>query len=209
MAQIIAGARWFAGTLMRMAASRAAIDGIPVYLALPRTHHDLYLARLSDALRLLARFDPLRLARLKADLAGIGVWPLGTAAGAFFPETGLCVVDRSVFARGAGALAVATILVHEATHARVARAGVAYSKPHRSRIEALCKEAELAFLLRVPAFTNRDIILARAREAIGEAKARDPTVEASRVSIYAYLRDQGWPRWIAKVAAFGIRDRAR
>jgi hypothetical protein len=114
-----------------------------------------------------------------------------------------------VFDRGTGALAIATILVHEATHARVTRAGVAYSKANRSRIEALCKKAELAFLLRIPAFTNRDSILARAREAIAEAEERDHSVEASRVSLYAYLRAQSWPRWIAKIAAVGVHERAR
>lgn len=45
---------------------------------------------------------------------------------------------------------IASTIVHEATHARLAKCGIRYEKRLRSRIEAICLRRELTFAAKLP-----------------------------------------------------------
>lgn len=46
--------------------------------------------------------------------------------------------------------ALATVLIHEATHARLSSAGILYTPNLRSEVESICVARELEFVLRLP-----------------------------------------------------------
>jgi hypothetical protein len=61
---------------------------------------------------------------------------------------------------------IAASIVHEATHARVARMYGPLPQEQRAREERLCRKAELEFGLAIP---NGGIVVERARFALGMA----------------------------------------
>jgi hypothetical protein len=115
------------------------------------------LTRLDESLALIERHQPWRLAHLRRDLDHIRVvrWP---CRGAFFPEARACMVELTFLARrDIGPATVASTIVHEGIHARVAafssrlsalNAGAVSGEPRaesRSREERICRRAELEF----------------------------------------------------------------
>src|SRR6185436_18966256 len=101
------------------------------------------LARLDEALELIERHQPWRLAHLRHDLAQF--WIVRYACrGAFFPQTRTCMTELTFLARtDITAAPVASSIVHEGIHARVHAMCV---QPRDSaREERLCRRAELEF----------------------------------------------------------------
>jgi hypothetical protein len=78
--------------------------------------------------------------------------------GQYREELKLCELDeRYVGAKETTAELVASVIVHEATHARLRRCGIGYDEPIQSRVEAVCSRRELAFANRLPnGFSARD-----------------------------------------------------
>jgi len=106
------------------------------------------LARLDEALALIERTQPWRLAHLRHDLARFWIvrYP---CRGAFFPETRTCMTELTFLARrDITAAPVAASIIHEGMHARVHAKGLGGSDlPHEERI---CRRAELDFGLALP-----------------------------------------------------------
>jgi len=108
------------------------------------------LARLDEALELIERYQPWRLAHLREDLSQIWVvrYP---CRGAFFPETRTCMTELTFLARtDITAAPVASSIIHEGMHARVHGMGVAREGRDMAREERLCRKAELNFGLALP-----------------------------------------------------------
>jgi len=106
--------------------------------------------RLSAALDLIARYTPRRYRRLRQDLAGFVVQRFA-CRGAFFPESRECLVELTFAVNPQHALPeIAASIVHEATHARVAR--MCRTRPPRKQAqeERLCRKAELELGLALP-----------------------------------------------------------
>ena len=106
--------------------------------------------RLTAALDLIATYAPRRYRRLRGDLAGFLVQRFA-CRGAFFPQSGECLVELTFTVNPRHALPeIAASIVHEATHARVARMCRTRSPGQQPREERLCRRAELEFGLAVP-----------------------------------------------------------
>jgi len=106
--------------------------------------------RLNMALALVKEHSPTRFAYLQRDLPRLLVTNIADAAAMCCHESGMCVLDSECVTRAASSpSSLALSLVHEGTHARIARAGIRYSEEHRGRIERLCFTAEIVVARRL------------------------------------------------------------
>jgi len=102
------------------------------------------LQRLDESLELIERHQPWRLAHLRRDLDHIKVvrWP---CRGAYFPDQRACMVELTFLARrDIGPATVASTIVHEGLHARVAQM-TRNRERDAAREERICRQAELEF----------------------------------------------------------------
>ena len=164
--------------------SRHSLHGIPVELH--NTREDIadaaVLARLGDALDLLAAHAPRRLWHLQRDVRGIRVERFPTR-GAFLPGERVILTELTFLARrDISAAPVASSILHEGVHARVHafRANVMGGwprQPDMAREERLCRRAELAFGMSLPSTLGGPVV-ARARESLALADTEvAPTVD--------------------------------
>ena len=128
------------------------IHGLPVRIVntRPDIQTEQVARRLTAALDLIATYAPRCYRRLRTDLAGFVVERFA-CRGAFFPVTRECLVELTFTVNPQVTLPeIAASIVHEATHARVARRCGSLSPECRPREERLCRRAELAFGLALP-----------------------------------------------------------
>jgi hypothetical protein len=142
------------------------------------------LQRLADALDLIATYAPRRFRRMHQDLAGLVVRRF-PCRGAYFPRERECLVELTFIVNPCHTLEeIASSIVHEATHARIARMSGSLPQEQRAREERLCREAELEFGLGLPDGAG---VVERARWALAlsdqdVAPAVDWTEGARRVA---------------------------
>jgi len=110
--------------------------------------NELFFAKVALALELIDRYDPRRLSRMRRDLSSI--W-LVRAGGAYFDVmTRRCVLSWHNVTAG-DARSIALTLVHEATHARTLRRGVAKTqRTTAARHEAAAVRQQIAFATLLP-----------------------------------------------------------
>ncbi len=143
--------RWISAMLWGRAvrAPNVAEKGIPIRPWLvEREKRAEAIKTVRDALRLIEKFDPARYSRIQRDLDGIVVSPIippGTA-GVYHTKHRVCGINPNGYPSNPGL--VATVIVHEATHARLRR--FSQTGNCAARIEGICRAQELAFLARVP-----------------------------------------------------------
>ncbi|MDB4906143.1 MAG: hypothetical protein JWO05_927 [Gemmatimonadetes bacterium] len=120
------------------------------------------LARLDEALALLEELEPRRMRHLRRDLLQFWIvrYP---CRGAYFPDTRSCLTELTFLARrDISAAVVASSILHEGVHARVAgfraRVGGSSSEENRAREERLCRRAELAFGRALPSELGGPVI---------------------------------------------------
>jgi len=147
---------------------RHIVRGIPV--AVVNERPDIAtadaLTRLSEALALIDRYAPRRLRRLSHDVAEIWVRRFPCRA-AFYPEPRACLIELTFLVNPKHTAAeVASSLVHEGVHARVARVGARVGPEGKAREERLCRQAELEFGLALEAVPGRDVVVERARQSL-------------------------------------------
>jgi hypothetical protein len=103
------------------------------------------LARLDEALGLIETYQPWRLAHLRRDFREFWIvrYP---CRGAYYPVERACVTELTFLGRrDITAATVASSIVHEGMHARVAQMGVSPENRDIAREERLCRRAELEF----------------------------------------------------------------
>lgn len=145
-----------------------AVHGLPVRVSntRPEIRTEDALRRLGQALDLIAAHAPHRYRRLRADLAGFVVERF-PCRGAFFPDSRECLVELTFTVNPRHTLAeIAASIVHEATHARVARWCGGRPVQDRAREERLCRRAELELGLALP---DGDAVVERARDSLALA----------------------------------------
>jgi hypothetical protein len=159
------------------------VHGLPVRIVNTRADIDTeqVVQRLAAALDLVARYAPRRYRRLRRDLVGFVVQRFA-CRGAYFPDSRECLVELTFSVNPRHELPeIAASIVHEATHARVARMCGTRPPDAHAREERLCRRAELEFGLAVP---NGEVVTQRARASLALADAEvAPTVnwaEAAR-----------------------------
>ena len=146
-------------------AEHFTLEGIPVTVLNSRPDIETAQAinRLSDALALISAYTPHRLRRMRDDFAAIWVRRFPCRA-AYYPEQRACLIELTFLVNPRHSAAeVAASLVHEAVHARLARARVRTSTEGKAREERLCREAELEFGLAVP---DGQVVIERARASL-------------------------------------------
>jgi len=130
--------------------------------------NDVFVASLRAALEILREFDPLRYSRVRRCIRTVhatrlrraiaGYWPIGRMCEVNWPRI-LGLTDQST----GRVLALADVLVHEATHGAVFARFIAYDRARRHRVEALCKKEERRFRRRMeetmPRVTERVTLL--------------------------------------------------
>src|ERR1700755_2341131 len=119
---------------------------------------DVVLQRLDDALALIERYQPWRLAHLRRDLSHFIVARF-PCRGAFFPDQRACMTELTFLARTDITPApVASSILHEGMHARVHGMGVDPHTRDRAREERLCRRVELEFGLALPASLGAPVV---------------------------------------------------
>jgi hypothetical protein len=136
----------------------------------PDITSDVALGRLDEALALIERYQPWRLAHMRRDIAQFLVirYP---CRGAFFPETRSCMTELTFLARtDITAAPVASSILHEGIHARVNAMGCRRDTNGMAREEGLCRRAELEFGLALPPDLGAPVVeRARASLELGDA----------------------------------------
>jgi hypothetical protein len=172
---------------------RREIRGLPVRILNTRRDIDTaeVIERLTQALDLIARYAPHRFHRLRQDFAGIVVRRF-PCRGAFFHDSRECLVELTFTVNPRHTLPeIAASIVHEATHARVARMCGPLPGELRPREERLCRKAELEFGLALP---DGAVVVERARASLALADQEvAPAVD--------------WAEAARRVAAVDARER--
>jgi len=179
---------------LRLSSGRL-LDGL--WIGTDEDKSELVLEKVEAALRLIKTRDPRRYDRLRRDLSRIWVRLLAGARGSFNASLSACELDaRFVLAEERKPVELASVIVHEATHARIHRAGIRYRAELRHRIEAACFREEAAFARTVP---DGESVRERAerwlkapQEYWSDASLEQEFVEGSAEA----LRQLGVPRWI-------------
>ncbi|HEX6534180.1 MAG TPA: hypothetical protein VF041_06260 [Gemmatimonadaceae bacterium] len=122
------------------------------------------LARLEEALALIERHQPWRLAHLRRDISELWVVRF-PCRGAYLPEPRACITELTFLARrDITAAPVAASIVHEGMHARVDRMCSGRGRD-RAREERLCRRAELDFGRALPPDLGAPVV-ERAEESL-------------------------------------------
>jgi hypothetical protein len=101
-----------------------------------------------DALRMIECYDPGWTERLAAHVNQIVIARIPGAGGEYWNHSRSIVLDVQALQRQS-AMAIAMLIVHEGTHARLWKRGLG-RHPDREAIERICVRAEIAFASRVP-----------------------------------------------------------
>lgn len=139
--------------------------GIPVVLSEGRVDaRQEVLDKISGALELLEKHMPAWFSRMRRDIREIAVSGMMEEGeiGRWDEASRICMIDCR-HASNDEPESIAATIVHEATHARLLRAGIGYGERIRRRVEMVCTRAMLRFLGRLPATVLRDRIIAEQR----------------------------------------------
>lgn len=137
--------------LIRDLSAHVEVEGIPTAVDLDAVNNGVITVEgvrlgVSDALALIARRAPRIRRRINADVRRLLVEP-GKAATYVHPGT--ILLPSHVF-EAPDIDAVASYIVHEAVHARIAKRGIRYWPDLRARIERRCLREQIAFLGELP-----------------------------------------------------------
>lgn len=138
------------------------------------------LVRLDRALGLIESYAPRRFRRLQHDLAGFWVQRFA-CRGAYFREAGACLTELTFLAHPDITVPeIAASIVHEGTHARIARSAVGDCAGRAAREERICRRAELEFGRLVP---GGEPVIARALQSLALSDAEvAPAIDWSEAS---------------------------
>jgi hypothetical protein len=151
------------GDTARRVIERVGFRGLPTQIfrglrivALTAADAEPLIAKITGALSLIAEVDPRRFARMQGDVDQIVVMPLNDEGGSYVQRSRTCYLSDG-FVTARSDLTIAFVLVHEATHARIERAGVRQWRDRKARYERICVAAELAFASRLAPSTHAAI----------------------------------------------------
>jgi len=152
----------------RWLSERRTVAGFPVEVinTHPEIETEQVVRRLAGALRLIEEYRPRAVHRLRRDLAGFQIRRF-PCRGAYFRDTKICLVELTFVGFGRHSVAeIAATIVHEGTHARLSRLGLAARPGQLSREERICRRAELEFGLALP---DGAVVVERARQSLALA----------------------------------------
>ncbi|SFT49853.1 hypothetical protein SAMN05518861_101587 [Mesorhizobium sp. YR577] len=161
------------------------------------------LDRVAAALRSIRQHDPIRYNRLIRDLDHILVLEIEGAVGRFNEIGWLCKLSRKFVSDPSTTPALlASVIVHEATHARLWRMGFGYDEPITEKVERICLRREIAFAAKVPGGIPGQ--WAEASLATLPDYSDAAVLERTASNLDKTLLALGCPGWLTKVlVAFG------
>jgi hypothetical protein len=152
--------------------------------------HPLFFEKVRRALGLIGEYEPRRLLRIQRDIRTIA----GSRGGNSYYHYPLRLIVLSWPAVFPVTVAdVALTIIHEATHARIAQAGIEYGDALRARIEAACVRQEAAFALRLPGGEGL------AERQLGKLARPWWTPERLHESAVESARAHGVPEWLLRI----------
>jgi hypothetical protein len=173
------------------------------------------LERVEGALLLVKQHSPLHYSRIVNELERIWVSVVSVGLAQYDRSLKACVLDELFVDDTATTVArIASTIVHEATHARLERCGIAYNENRRARIEAICFRRELAFAVRLPDSPTLQQDIAQYLDwyqanpdYFGDAQFRERT-GSGEVEAIRYL---GAPNWLIRAmpSVKAVIDRTR
>jgi hypothetical protein len=158
------------------------------------------LQRVEAALRLMDRCAPLHYRRVKNSLSRIWVTLVPHGAGCYLHSLNACLLDERVVASETTTIEwIASVIVHEATHARLEKRGIRYDEAVRHRIERICARRELDFALHL---SGVDALLEEINWRID--RSNDENASFSNQDMWVgidqgnadILRHLGTPEWV-------------
>jgi len=96
---------------------------------------------------------------------------------------------------------VASVIVHEATHAWLDDLGFEYGANFRQRIEAICYRASAAFARRIPDGGDLAAVHERCAEMVLEQSRDEWSTATRRVQGLTELRNLGAPDWLVRLVS--------
>jgi hypothetical protein len=185
------------------AIDRRTVDGL--LIAGEKEHID----KVVQALSLICIHDPIRYRRLTRDLQRIWVTVLPGYRGSFVQATWTCELEeRFVGDDETTPELVSSVIVHEATHARLARVGISYEENSRPRIERACIKQQLVFGGKLP----------RGNEIQQESSSLLQNLPDLSSAAMAERFSRGWanaarhykiPEWLIRIAVARLERRLR
>ena len=168
-------------------------------VAYTEDHRNIIFDRVERALRLIQLYDVKRFAQIQRYIKSIFIFGDPTARGQWHQELQMCELEENfVRAENTSAAQIASVIVHEATHARLMRFGFGYEEPKRVRIEHICFGAQQAFARRLPDGEQLVKEVEETRTYYGEAYFSDA---GQRDVALEGLRTLGVPKWIIWLVA--------
>lgn len=171
------------------------------------------LSRAEQALQLMKRQSPLHYSRVIQNLDRIWVRLVPSADGNYSRRLNACEIDERFILREETTLeGIASVIVHESTHARLERWGIAYDEANRHRIEAICLRRELNFVLGLP---GCDALQEQLRQAL-DYYGNNPEFFSDRNLQQRFedgnlesLRQLGVPKWLLALLSKTVTVRRR
>ncbi len=183
--------------LVIWSAHRRVVEGCDVRVAESGADVDEVFVRVKEALRLIVRYGPRFHARLRRDVKRLLFNDMRGANYIAGLQTCRVGVDYPP-------LELAMMIVHEATHARLSKAGFKYVVRCRERIERMCVEAEITFAERVP---GSEAAISRVRGMLATQWWTSEHIMDARVK---ELAERGVPTWLVTILRWvGSRRRTR
>jgi hypothetical protein len=156
--------------------------------------------RVAEALSLIRRYDPVNYRRCVRDLARIWVMAL-PGIGQFRGATATCELDgRFVLDENTSSELIASVIVHEPTHARLSRTGIRYEEKARVRIEQICIRRQLAFAATLPNKSEARDWAERVMNAIPPDMSNAAMADRSFNGLIEAARHLGIPEWFIRVS---------
>lgn len=168
------------------------------------------MGKVEAALELVRLHDPLRYKRITRDLERIWVCGLIGACGQYDEAVRMCRLDAK-YVETSTPEAVASTIVHEATHGHPCMRKIGYPEALRHRIEQICFRQEILFAEKLPSAAEE---VAGVRRNMARAEdfwtdegfwKRRPEQEEAAAKLY------GMPRWVLvsarRIAMFRWRVR--
>ena len=185
--------------LVRALSKRREYSGVAIYDFLGTGSEDpSFMAKLEEALELIARYDQRTLHRVGELTIGLVLFDHPRAHGSWHRDSREIRLSPMTF-RDSSATDLASTIVHEAAHAWLTALGFESRPDRRHRIEAVCYRAQAAFARRVP--DERElaelyegcalVALADGPQAFSDQARRELDLSA--------LADLGAPKWIVRL----------
>jgi len=153
-------------------------------------------ANMEQALKLFQKYAPVRFDYTQQDVKRILV--SGGFAGAGIWIRSLDMIElqaECVNTEDAWPEAIACLIIHEATHARLERLGFGYSEKQRIQIERVCIRSERFLARRIP---NSEELVAWCDKCLMGLKQEQYTDIGLAASEMSALRKAGCPEWIVE-----------